>query len=105
MTLQLFSSLRKSQGFGELCARNGVKDQIYISYHKSQDHAWPCLPEGILKGAIPCAPRKAQKLIFPTVYSLCRREAAMETESPSVPRVCALRAQRDQDVPETWGGK
>ena len=92
MTLRLFSSLRKSQGFGELCARNGVKDQIYISFHKSQDHAWPCLPEGILRGAIQCVPRKTQELIFPTVYSLCLREAAMETVRKSCcTKACVLR--------------
>ena len=32
------SSLRKFQVFQDLCARNGVEDQIYISSYKSQYH-------------------------------------------------------------------
>ena len=34
----LFLPLRKFQGLQELDARNGDKDQIYISYYKSQYH-------------------------------------------------------------------
>lgn len=30
----------KFHEFGELCARNWVKDQMYISYYKSQYHIY-----------------------------------------------------------------